>query len=339
MDALPGLLPPAPAPGVSLPLAALRPRLATLAARGVYLGTSSWRYPGWLGVLYDPARYEFRGRHSETRFHDHSLAEYAATFPTVGVDATYYAYPTEKFMAELRGAVPPAFRFVLKVTDELTVKRFPALPRFAGRAGQPNPFFLDAPRFARRFLAPLAGVREQVGLIVFEFSRFGPADFARGREFMAALDAFLALLPAGWPYGVELRNAGFLHPELFARLRARGVAYVFNQWSGGTALDRQLDLADAWPVSFAGARLLTRPGTNYEQRDRELAPFNRLQEPFPEARAAIQRLVRDAAARSVRPLYLVVGNKLEGCAPWTIAELAEQLLEQDQPRRDTKGHE
>ncbi len=32
---------------------------ASLAAQGVYIGTSSWKYPGWCGTLYDPARYEY----------------------------------------------------------------------------------------------------------------------------------------------------------------------------------------------------------------------------------------------------------------------------------------
>ena len=35
--------------------------LATLAAAGVFLGTSSWKYPGWLGQLYTRDRYVWRG--------------------------------------------------------------------------------------------------------------------------------------------------------------------------------------------------------------------------------------------------------------------------------------
>ena len=35
--------------------------LAALAAAGVFLGTSSWKYPGWLGQLYTRDRYVWRG--------------------------------------------------------------------------------------------------------------------------------------------------------------------------------------------------------------------------------------------------------------------------------------
>ena len=38
--------------------AALAGRLGELAEQRIYLGTSSWKYPGWCGQIYDPARYQ-----------------------------------------------------------------------------------------------------------------------------------------------------------------------------------------------------------------------------------------------------------------------------------------
>ena len=55
----------------------LAERAASLAAQGVYIGTSSWKYRGWCGMLYDPARYEYRGRFAEARFKRDCLREYA----------------------------------------------------------------------------------------------------------------------------------------------------------------------------------------------------------------------------------------------------------------------
>jgi hypothetical protein len=51
------------------------------------------KYPGWMGQLYDPARYTFRGKVAITRFERDCLAEYAETFKTVCVDAAYYTFP------------------------------------------------------------------------------------------------------------------------------------------------------------------------------------------------------------------------------------------------------
>ena len=54
--------------GVTFNRQQLADEAASLAVQGVYIGTSSWKYPGWCGMLYDRARYEYRGKFAETRF-------------------------------------------------------------------------------------------------------------------------------------------------------------------------------------------------------------------------------------------------------------------------------
>jgi hypothetical protein len=44
---------PEPRPVGALDLTASRQRFAALAAQRVYIGTSSWKYPGWCGMIYD----------------------------------------------------------------------------------------------------------------------------------------------------------------------------------------------------------------------------------------------------------------------------------------------
>jgi uncharacterized protein YecE (DUF72 family) len=298
-------------------------RLAALAAGGIRIGTSTWTYPGWMGTVYSEARYQHRGRFSETRFRQCCLEEYARVFPCVGVDSSYYTFPTEKGLREMATQTPADFRFSFKVTDEITIRRFPALPRHGQRAGMLNPNFLNADLFVRLFLEPLTAIHSKVGMVMFEFSRFGASDFQRGREFVAALDEFLSRLPRGWNYGVEVRNKNLLQPEFFAMLRSRGVAHVFNLWSGGISLEDQLG-RDAWTAPVAGARLLTRTGTVYEERDAEMAPYDRIQQPWPEARAAAVTMIREAQRRGV-PMFVHVGNKLEGCSPLSVAALVESL--------------
>jgi hypothetical protein len=46
----------------------LAEQAANLAAQQVFIGTSSWKYQGWFGQLYDRARYEYRGRFADARF-------------------------------------------------------------------------------------------------------------------------------------------------------------------------------------------------------------------------------------------------------------------------------
>ncbi len=64
-------------------------KVAKLAGQGVFIGTSAWKYPGWRGMLYDEARYTYRGKFAASRFEKHCLAEYAEVFQTVCVDGAY----------------------------------------------------------------------------------------------------------------------------------------------------------------------------------------------------------------------------------------------------------
>ena len=54
--------------GSSFPYRWVQERLAALSGRGVFIGTSSWKYPGWLDGVYDEQRYLTRGKFSTARF-------------------------------------------------------------------------------------------------------------------------------------------------------------------------------------------------------------------------------------------------------------------------------
>jgi hypothetical protein len=83
---------------MSFDRAALAQAVQQLAKRGAYIGTSSWKYEGWLGMLYDPRRYEYRGKVAMKRFEQNCLREYAEVFKTVCVDAAFYKFPDHKFL-------------------------------------------------------------------------------------------------------------------------------------------------------------------------------------------------------------------------------------------------
>ncbi|MCS7090074.1 MAG: DUF72 domain-containing protein [Verrucomicrobiota bacterium] len=302
-------------------------QLAGLAQAGIYIGTSSWKYPGWLGQVYDADRYVWQGRFSESRFRRNCLAEYAEVFPTVCVDAAYYTFPTRDHLKSLAAQVPGSFRFSFKVTDVITVKHFPKLSRLGWRAGQPNPDFLSVDLFRESFLEPLSVIQKQVGLVLFEFSRFYARDFARGRDFVEALDVFLSRLPPGWNYGVEIRNRTFLESAYFQTLLRHGVAPVLNSWEAMPPLTDQLARAGgAEQTGPLGIRLLLRPGRRYADAVKAFHPYDRVQDPQPETRAAVANLIR----RTLRegrpyPLWVYVNNRFEGNAPGTIAALLAAL--------------
>jgi len=303
----------------------IKAKAAALAANGVFIGTSSWKYAGWRGMLYDEARYVWRGKFAESRFERHCLAEYAEVFQTVCVDAAYYKFPDQRYLEGMVSQVPADFLFAFKVTDEITVKGFPNLPRFGLRAGRPNENFLNADLFASAFLAPCEPFRTNIGLLMFEFSHFYPSDFARGRDFVQALDQFLGKLPKSWPYGVEIRNKHFLHPDYFWVLRQHGVAHVYNSWGEMPSVSEQIVMEGSRTnPNLCGARFLLKPGRKYQEAVDLFSPYDRLQEPNPEARAAGAKLIKDgSAAGRERKTFIYVNNRLEGNALRTIEAMVE----------------
>jgi uncharacterized protein YecE (DUF72 family) len=303
----------------------MKQRLADLAVQGVFVGTSSWKYPGWCGTLYDPARYEWRGKFAESRFNKHCLNEYAEVFKTVCVDAAYYTFPSQQYLEGMANQVPEDFLFGFKVTDAITIKKFPNLNRFGALAGKPNENFLNAKLFTKAFLQPCESIRASVGLLMFEFSRFWETDYEHGRDFVADLDEFLGQLPTGWPYAVEMRNRNWLRPQYFDCLARHRVAHVFNSWEAMPPVNDQLALAGSRTnPDLVAARFLLKPGRKYEEAVKMFEPYDRLKEENPQARAAAKALIAEGkAAAPKRRTFVYVNNRLEGHSLTTIAAIVD----------------
>jgi uncharacterized protein YecE (DUF72 family) len=309
------------------PRDSLREILHGLAHAGIYVGTSSWKYEGWLDLLYTPERYMTRGKLSRAKFEKTCLAEYAEAFRTVCLDAGFYQFPSAKMLDGIFSQVPNDFRLTIKVTEDITVKRFPNLPRYGRRAGLVNEHFLDADLFIASFLGPLEPYREQTGTLIFEFGHFHPGDWERGRQFVEALDGFLGRLPRGWNYSAEIRNESFLQPEYFETLRRHGVAHTFNNWSRMPSVGEQMQLPDSFTADFATARFLLKPGRNYEEAVDKFQPYHEVKEPNQEARLAlIDLLTTPAKPGQPGRRFVYINNRLEGCALWTIYAAVAGLL-------------
>lgn len=299
----------------------IRERVSALAGQGVFVGTSSWKYPGWCGTLYERQRYEWRGKFAESRFNRNCIREYAEVFKTVCVDAAYYSFPTRAYLEGMANQVPDEFQFAFKVTDAITIKRFPNLDRFGEQAGKRNENFLNAALFATDFLRPCEAIRSRVGLLMFEFSRFWETDYQHGRDFVAALDQFLGALPQGWPYGVEMRNRNWLKPPYFECLAHHRVAHVFNSWEAMPPVSEQMALPGSITNSeLVAARFLLKPGRPYEEAVKLFKPYDVLKEENTEARAAARNLIAQGQATGPgRRTFVFVNNRLEGSALGTIA--------------------
>jgi uncharacterized protein YecE (DUF72 family) len=295
----------------------LSARLAALASENIFIGTSSWKYEGWIGQIYSRDRYLARGKFSQKRFQAECLSEYAATFPIVCGDFSFYQFPPESYWQRLFGSAPATLQYAFKVPEEITVNKYSRHPRYGERAGAANPSFLDALLLRNVFLDLLEPYRDRIAVLIFEFGAFPQQCYNDDREFVAALDPFLASLPDGLRYAVEIRNQEFLTPEYFGCLRRHGIAHVFNAWTRMPEIGEQMALPEVYTADFTVARALLRRERPYEQAVAKFSPYKEVQDPNPEARQALRDLISHARERH-QPSYIFVNNRLEGNAPETI---------------------
>ena len=293
--------------------AALAGRLRSLAAQNIWIGTSSWKYPGWLDQIYSRDRYTTRSKFSQKRFEAECLAEYAETFPIVCGDFSFYQFPTPEFWQRLFATAPKELRFALKVPEEVTAEVFPKHARYGPRAGMKNQTFLHADTFAAGFLEPLEPYRDRIATLIFEFGARSTAP----REFTSRLAPFLAALPPSFRYSVEVRNRSFLIPPYFDCLAEHKTAHVFNAWTKMPPLAEHIAIPGAFTADFTVVRALLREGRPYEQAVEQLSPYDQVRDENPEGREALRALIR--RMREERRAALVfVNNRFEGNAPTTI---------------------
>jgi uncharacterized protein YecE (DUF72 family) len=292
---------------------ALAHKLRALAQDNIWIGTSSWKYEGWLDQIYSRERYLSRGRFSRKRFEGECLAEYAETFPTVCGDFSFYQFPSPEFWHKLFASAPAHLRIALKVPEEVTVEVFPKHARYGPRAGMKNESYLNAEALRALFLEPLNPYAGRLGPLIFEFGARGTPP----REFVPDLDAFLSQLPGTLRYAVEVRNREYLRPPYFDCLRAHRVAHVFNAWTRMPAAGEQMAVPGVFTADFTVTRALLRQGRTYEEAVQKFQPYDRIQDENPELRGALRALIRRMKEER-RAAYIYVNNRLEGNAPETI---------------------
>ena len=242
--------------------AALANRLRALAEQRIFIGTSSWKYDGWLGQIYTRERYLSRGKFSQKAFEAECLKEFAETFPVVCGDFSFYQFPTPEFWKKLFTDSPPQLQFALKAPEEATVEVFPRHPRYGARAGRPNEAYLNVNAFKAMFLEPLELYRSRIACLIFEFGARGAAT----KEFVAQVAPFFDQLPDTFRYAVEVRNREYLVEPYFEVLREHKAAHVFNAWTKMPPLEEQFVIPGAFTADFTwsgrccerGARMRTR---------------------------------------------------------------------------------
>lgn len=155
-----------------------------------YVGTSGFSYPKWKGAFY-PAKTAAKDM----------LGYYAGRFRAVEINNTFYKPPEAAGLAAWAAQVPTGFRFAFKAPQRIT-----HILRLRNADAEVAALF-----------EALDTMGEKLGPVLFGL----PPNFKKDAE---RLKAFLGLLPAERRVAFEFRHASWFDDEVYALLRARGVA-------------------------------------------------------------------------------------------------------------------
>jgi len=156
----------------------------------IRIGTSGYNYPEWKGTFYP-------GDLPTAKM----LPYYAARFPTVEINATFYRMPTPKTVAGWAAATPEGFVLALKAPQRIT--------HFARLRNVDDPlrFFCDA----ARTLGP------KLGPLLFQL----PPNFKKDTDRLAET---LFQLPPDLRCAWEFRHESWLADDVYDLLRRRNAA-------------------------------------------------------------------------------------------------------------------
>lgn len=281
---------------------------------GPRIGTCSWKYPSWKGLIY-----------SDQKDPDY-LKEYAEHYDTVEVDQWFWSLhgpgkiklPDQKTVQEYVQSVPDHFRFSIKIPNSVTLTHFykrthPDLT--------PNPGFLSVDLF-HSFLSSLQPMRDHLGPLMFQFEYLNRQKMDSMEQFLKQFGEFIKKIPDHYDYAVELRNPNYLKEDYFQFLKTHGISHVFVQGYYMPSIFELYDRYGDYIENETVIRLLGADRSGIEERAG--GKWDRIVDSKDDELRYLRTMLSHLRDRHVS-VYLNVNNHYEGSAPLTIEKIRQDL--------------
>ena len=156
----------------------------------IWVGTSGYNYPEWKGSFYPAGLAAAK-----------MLPYYAARFPSVEINYTFYRMPNEKLVAGWAAQTPSPYKLTLKA------------PRRISHDSR----LKNCGDLVKSFCQVAGALGDKLGALLFQLPPSSKKD-------LAVFDAFLDELPPNVCAAFEFRHASWLDDDVFGRLAARNLA-------------------------------------------------------------------------------------------------------------------
>lgn len=350
-------------------------RLGEKLPHSVFLGTSSWNFPGWRGIVWAPmSGTRTLAREGLTAYSRHPI------FRTTGIDRAYYRPLSAAQYRDFARQVPEDFRFLVKAPQRVTDY---AIRDDRGRAVGRNPDYLNTQLLIDAFVGPvLEGLGKRIGALVLELSPIPRDDLSDMKKKYAQIERiarFCQTLPAGMLaheadgaasdvqtggegasskdeaprstrdnpfFAIEMRTRSLLTRRYLNSIRSAPVRPVVSLHPSMPTVMRQTEMlryldapeVESGPWRLKGdivIRWSLAANGTYQGLKRDWQPFDAIREPDVVTREGIVWLLALAQKSGVRA-FAVANNKAEGCAPLTMRAIAESLTGYDVAREEER---
>jgi uncharacterized protein YecE (DUF72 family) len=272
------------------------------------VGTCSWKYPSWKGLVYTKAAgIDY-------------LAEYAARYDTVEVDQWFWAPPEPETAAQYAAVTPESFRFTVKLPNALTLTHF--YRKKGETALRPNPELLSAAVYSD-VLSRLEPLAPKIGMLMLQFEYLNGQKMPSQRELLGRLGGFVDAIPRTLPLAVELRNPWWINQRYFELIAEKGLAHVFLQ---GYFMPPIFEAWKKYGSLIRGSVVIRLHGPDREGMEKQTGEsWDRIVAPKDDELARLVDMMKDMRDRGLT-VYLNINNHYEGSSPLTIERLRERGL-------------
>ncbi len=278
----------------------------------IHIGTCSWKYPSWEGLVYNSSKPE------------NFLQEYARKYKSVEIDQWFWSLfgiekvvlPKAEVVEEYVASVPTDFRFVIKAPNSLSLTHL-YKSHTSGKLIE-NPYFLD-PDLYQTFLDSLVQMHPQIGGINLQFEYLNKIKMPSAQLFLEKFVNFVKSIDTSIPLCMEIRNPNFLTDNYFKILADHKVGHTFCQ---GYYMPDIQEVYANYAHLLSGTSIIRLLGPDRQGIEKTTGKkWNQVVAAKDEEIPGIVRLVRKMVDQSGMDVYLNVNNHYEGSAPVTIEKL------------------
>jgi len=283
--------------------------------RHLYVGTASWNYPSWEGLIYPENAPEDRVKYLESYSRYYNMVEVDQYFWSL-FPPEFARMPDREEVAAYANAVPDEFRFTVKAPNSLTLTHFykQQSTKYRKYAGELNPYGFLNPDLWEQFRWALEPAADKLAAVILQFSYLNKSMMSGVREFLELLDGFLEKTRPDIPIAVESRNPNYLNRKYFTFLKERNIPHVYLS---GYYMPSPIDIYRKFGNTGAFSLFRLHGGDRKDIEERTGSQWIEVVADRGEELLEIADIAAEEI-RLERDFYLSINNHYEGSSPISI---------------------